>query len=78
MNQPGGIDNATALADFVAATARFPAMYPKPCSFLQWTGYLTAVGLAILTPAARYELTPIGRGFLRYLLDNRISPDRPF
>jgi hypothetical protein len=54
--------------------------YPEPYKdfpFERWSGFLTSSGL-IAERNGRYEITNYGRAFLKYLLDARLTANKPF
>lgn len=78
MNAPGGVDRSTVQAVYDAVAAVYPDMYPHRMSFEGWLQFLTVSNLASIDAAGKFHLTPTGRGFLRYILDNKLNPEKPF
>jgi hypothetical protein len=62
---------------FEEAKAAYPDVY-RHYTFEQWMGFLQACGLCATAQDGRYVLTPFGRGFLRYIMDRRLPPTKPF
>lgn len=77
MNNPGGLDIEGARSVYTETTGAWPDRY-KSYTFEQWIGFLTASGLCTLDASNHYQLTPYGRGFLKYILDRRLSSTKPF
>lgn len=77
MNIAGGAERISLQEIYDNAAAAFPNMYPQQLAFDHWLGFLTASDLARLDTDGKYQSTAKGRGFLRYMLDNRLA-DKPF
>lgn len=77
MNMAGGAERTSLQEIYDNTATTFPNMYPGHLAFDHWLGFLTASNLARLDTNGKYQATAKGRGFLRYMLDNRLS-DKPF
>jgi hypothetical protein len=71
-----GVSADAAHKAFEEAKAAWPDAY-RVFTFEQWIGFLTTTGL-VSTEGANYVLTPYGRGFLKYIVDKRYSPNKIF
>jgi hypothetical protein len=77
MNVDVGVQPSVAKAIYDAAKAAHPEVY-RAYTFEQWIAFLQGGGLIIIAPSGNYVLTHYGRGFLKYILDRRLSVNRPF
>jgi hypothetical protein len=59
------------------AKSAFPEFYLN-YTFEQWIGFLVGSGLCTAGEGGNYVLTPHGRGFLKYIVDRRLSPNKIF
>jgi hypothetical protein len=71
-----GVSAESARRIYEQAKASFPEFY-RTYTFEQWTGFLVASGL-IAAQDNYYALTPFGRGLLKYIVDRRLPPNKPF
>ncbi len=76
MNVAGGVTEEVVKPLYSEAATRFPDVYEN-FKFEDWLGFLLHGGLTLRT-GDRYELTPFGRSFLRYIVDQRLSALKPY
>lgn len=76
MNSPAGIDATRLKEIYGEAAVNFPSLYPA-VTFELWSDFLVRSGL-VHVETGRYELTAAGRGFLRYIIESRLPPNKPF
>jgi len=76
MNVDAGVPQSVARAIYDTAKSANPEAY-QAYTFEQWIGFLQG-GLITVAPNGNYVLTKFGRGFLRYILDRRLSVNKPF
>jgi hypothetical protein len=82
MNPAIGVPPSVPRQIYDAAKAAFPEMY-RDYTFDQWIAFLQNGGLITvgghsLSTLGNYVLTPYGRGFLKYIVDRRLSVNKPF
>jgi hypothetical protein len=71
-----GVSRDGAQKIYEEAKAMFPDVY-RNSTFEQWITFLVGSGL-VTVGQGNYLLTPYGRGFLKYIVDRRLSPNKPF
>jgi hypothetical protein len=76
INNPGGATDQAVRKIYDEAAAQNAEVYEK-ISFQQWTDFLLLSGLIART-GDRYELTPYGRGFLKYVVDARLMTPKAY
>jgi hypothetical protein len=76
-NAGGGAIPATAQAIYETARSVLPEFY-KNFTFQQWIGFLTNSGLVEVGPTGNRLLTTYGRGLLKYIVDRRLSVNKPY
>jgi hypothetical protein len=74
MNNFGGADLASVRSIYDEAVKTFPEFY-QAIDFEKWSLFLFQSNLCILDQAGRYQITPRGRGLLKYILDKQL-PER--
>jgi hypothetical protein len=72
----GGVSVDVARKFYEEAKAMFPDAY-RSYTFEQWITFLVGSGL-VTVGQGNYVLTPHGRGFLKYIVDRQLSPNKPF
>jgi hypothetical protein len=72
-----GVPPIVARQIYDAARSANPEAY-RAYPFEQWIAFLQNSGLTTAAPTGNYVLTPYGRGFLKYILDRRLSVNKPF
>ena len=77
MNTDAGVPPAVARSSYDNAKSAFPDLY-RTYSYEQWIGFLQGSGLCTIAPNGNYVLTPLGRGFLKYILDRHLPVNKPF
>ena len=83
MNPGIGVPPSVARQIYDAAKAASPEEVYRNYTFDQWIAFLQNGGLITvaehgLGTVGNYVLTPYGRGFLKYLVDRRLSVNKPF
>jgi hypothetical protein len=73
----GGAPPNVAKDIYERAKASFPDAY-RSYTFEQWIRFLFQTGLCQIGPNGDYVLTPYGRGFLKYIVDAHLPPNKPF
>jgi hypothetical protein len=76
MNVDHGVPQDVARQTYEAAKSTYPEVY-RHFPFEHWIGFLQNGGLITVAPSGNYVLTPYGRGFLKYILDRRLSVTKP-
>jgi hypothetical protein len=76
MNNPGGATPEILKQFYDAAATQYPELY-KNVTFENWTAFLVTSGLAVQTDD-RYQTTPFGSGFLKYVLDMHLITPKPY
>jgi hypothetical protein len=72
-----GVPPIVARQIYDAAKSANPEAY-RAYPFEQWIAFLQNSVLITVAPTGNYVLTPYGRGFLKYILDRRLSVNKPF
>jgi hypothetical protein len=73
----GSVSTEFARRIYEEAKSAFPEVY-RNYTFKQWIEFLVRSGLCAVGEDGHYVLTPYGRGFLRYIVDRRLSPNKLF
>lgn len=76
-NNPTGVDVTFARQLYADTAAAHPKEYAN-FSFDNWINFPVSADLLHFNPLGRYEITARGRGLLKYILDMRLSPNKPF
>jgi hypothetical protein len=77
MNPDGGASRKVIEDIYERAKSDFPEAY-RSFTFGQWIGFLLQAGLCKSAPNGNFVLTPYGRGFLKYIVDAHLPPNKPF
>jgi hypothetical protein len=72
----GGVSADVARKFHEEAKAMFPDAY-RSYTFEHWITFLVGSGL-VTVGQGNYVLTPYGRGFLKYIVDRGLPPNKPF
>lgn len=77
LNTAGGLTTVQVREQYDIAAGQFPQLYANS-TFEQWIGYLTGQSQVTVDQQGNYHLTPEGRGLLRYIIDWKLPPEKPF
>jgi hypothetical protein len=73
----GGCPRAVIEVVYNSAKARYPELYPK-YSVGRYIDYLVTQNLIATKNGEWFEITEGGRGFLKWMIDQRLREDKPF